>query len=147
MIRRRSSASTFSPRRAALSTLRVCRMPTVLSSPPWQSTSRVWREVARASRTSSMSSSRSIDSICPRGVIVSPTVMSSSSKRLRKMAWCFCGRYLPPSSTRVRSSSMLSGWAAPSPTLRMRSSRSSPRTSTLTIHMAGRVTRMSGVST
>jgi len=42
---------------------------------------------------------------------------------------------------------MLSGCPAPSPTCRMRSSFSNPRTITFTIHITGRVARMSGVRT
>ncbi len=143
----RSPSTSICSRRVALSTLRTCSMPTTLSRPPSQTSRRVWCAVASVLRISSTSSFRSTCSICPRGVIVSSTVMSSSSKRLRKIDWCFLGMNLPPSSTRVRSSAMDSGCAAPSPTWRMRSTLRMPRTITFTIHIAGRVARISGVRT
>ena len=93
-----------------------------------------------------MSSSRSMPSSCPRGVMVSSTVIPCSSKRLRKIDWCFGGMNFPPSSTRVRSSSIES---CPSPSVRglMNMSLSRPCTNRFTNHTTGYAILSSGVRT
>src|SRR5205809_4233720 len=58
--------------------------------------------VVSCARMLSLDASRSIASICARGVITSSIVIASRSKRLTRMLWCFFGMNCPDSSTSRR---------------------------------------------